>query len=202
MSDATDLRRRIEAALMQHAKADDELQAKIADKEGGRIVFDIEELAGVPDLEALLLDCLPFLSAPAVPDDVASLSAAREAAAAMAMREAAAKEIDCEGCGGKCYDPGNCWQSAAADIRDLPLPDTAALDRLIAERVDAALKLLEPLIEKRVQLERAAAVEAEREACRQIVQSVINDPRTKFWGDLAEARARIVARGSNEGRDG
>ena len=64
-----------------------------------------------------------------------------------------------------------------------PPTDPAALDRLIAERVREAL-------------------EAEREACRQIVQSVINDPRTKFWGDLAEARERIALRGSKEGRDG
>ena len=99
----------------------------------------------------------------------ADLSAAREAAAVMQMREDAANEA-CYACGSQ------------DSIRILPLPDTTALDRQIAERV-------------------REAVEAEREACRQIVQSVINDPRTKFWGDLAEARSRIAARGSKEGRD-
>ena len=76
--------------------------------------------------------------------------------------------------------------NAMLDLKsfEFPAPEgQAALDRLIAERV-------------------REAVEAEREACRQIVQSVINDPRTKFWGDLAEARERIALRGSKEGRDG
>lgn len=41
----------------------------------------------------------------------------------IAGRNAAASEIDCEGCGGKCYDPANCWQSAANQIRDLAPPE-------------------------------------------------------------------------------
>lgn len=113
-------------------------------------------------------------------------TAAREAAAAMAMREAAAREIDCEGCGGKCYDAANCWQSAAADIRALPLPDTSALDRLIAERVREALIEVRDLI-------------AERRNAQE--PGPIFGAYNEAMGDVEDVRCRR-ARGSKEGADG
>jgi len=50
--------------------------------------------------------------------------------AAVAMREAAADLIDCDGCVDRnCCDPVNCAAMVAAEVRALPLPDDAALLR-------------------------------------------------------------------------
>ena len=67
--------------------------------------------------------------------EVVRLTAERDALRAQlteawtAGRDAAAAEIDCEGCGGKCYDPANCWQSAAYQIRSLTPPEYNATPR-------------------------------------------------------------------------
>ena len=145
----------------------------------------------------------------------ADLSAAREAAAAQAMREAAVaicrKEQERREWQHKdqhAEDGG--WQKErfrvgaqqsrqlAEKIVALPLPDTTALDRLIAERV-------------------RVAVEAEREACAQIAKAeeqrlhsamekaIMSDSILRLSGqaDVAESiAAQIAARGSKEGRDG
>lgn len=70
------------------------------------------------------------------------LADARAAAAAQAMREAAAMA-------GHAQADGNTRHAVLRAIRDLPLPDTAALDRLIAERVREALIEVRDLIADR-----------------------------------------------------
>ena len=125
----------------------------------------------------------------------ADLSAAREAAAAQAMREAITNSLRQaitlaeERLAGaidepwstkhdKCVAGQVLYQEAIEYIELLPLPDTTALDRLIAERVREA-----------VEAERARIIEALREAWH---VGGIN-----LLGDVLE-----VARGSKEGRDG
>ena len=83
------------------------------------------------------------------------LSAAREAAAAQAMREAAAKVLrtEAEACRElktsfrqsdvSLATVGNWLDSYSKQVRALPLPDTTALDRLIAERVREAVDTAE-----------------------------------------------------------
>ena len=59
--------------------------------------------------------------------------AERDAAIAAAY-EAAAREIDCQGCRGSCGDPANCHAEYAKDIRALtPADALAALERVKAE---------------------------------------------------------------------
>ena len=65
----------------------------------------------------------------------ADLSAAREAAAAQAMRKRCADMVEREG------------HSLHVAIRHAPLPDTTALDRLIAERVREAVEGVSKLFE-------------------------------------------------------
>ena len=135
----------------------------------------------------------------------ADLSAAREAAAAQAMREAAKKIAAAAGLELKNEhgrDEGISWGYVTmVRISALPLPDTAALDRLIAERV-------------------REAVEAEREACAKIVreeerrakwdaQHQGHDTATRAkasaaWSSLGVAAQMVEerARASKEGRDG
>ena len=97
------------------------------------------------------------------------LSAAREAAAAMAMRERCADMVEREG------------HSLHVAIRHAPLPDPAALDRLIAERV-------------------RGAVEAALDAVHEADSSELAMHGTTKIAERIEAQ--IAVRDSKEGRDG
>lgn len=118
-----------------------------------------------------------------IADDIIALldlSAAREAAAAQAMREAAlarAKDLPIS--------------EIAVDevvyaIEQLPLPDTTALDRLIAERVREAFAALDECLDWMEQLRASGDA--------------------GFWewqpGDAYNKGMALIARGSKEGRDG
>jgi hypothetical protein len=71
--------------------------------------------------------------------------AERDAAIAAAY-EAAAREIDCQGCRGSCGDPANCHAEYAKDIRALTPSDAlSALERVRAEARSDVAGLVEAL---------------------------------------------------------
>lgn len=134
-----------------------------------------------------------------IADDIIALldlSAAREAAAAQAMREAAAKEATTP----DYVLPSACTCAYARDrlntcihhlmqntgiaIRALPLPDTTALDRLIAERVREAFAALDECLDWMEQLRASGDA--------------------GFWewqpGDAYNKGMALIARGSKEGQ--
>lgn len=104
---------------------------------GERLLLEIDmlrDIAGTPDASSICDELRQWVRA-RIDDRLAS--AAREAAAAQAMREAAmiAAPISC-------YETRHVTLGDA--VRDaiavLPIPDPAALDRLIAERVREAVE--------------------------------------------------------------
>lgn len=124
----------------------------------------------------------------------ADVAAAREAAAAQAMREAAAEKVAATepytfrqpGSPNSYYTCPQRHDVHADNIRALPLPDPAALDRLIAERVREAFAALDECLEWMEQLRASGDA--------------------GFWewqpGDAYNKGMALIARGRKEGRDG
>lgn len=112
----------------------------------------------------------------------ADLFAAREAAAAQAMREAAAKA--CAPHGDDDNLDAQCKMECELRIRGLPLPDTTALDRIITERVREAFAALDECLEWMEQLRASGDA--------------------GFWewqpGDAYNKGMALIARGSKEGQ--
>ncbi len=97
---------------------------------------------------------------------------AKSRAETAAAYERAAREVDCGGCGGGCYDPVNCAAENAAEIRALATPDqTDALDAVWAE----------------------ARAHGMREAAMLIVKHEMGTPMHSPPQLLTEAHDRILA---------
>lgn len=135
------------------------------------------------------------------------LADARAAAAAQAMREAAAKVLrtEAEACRElktsfrqsdvSLETVGNWLDEYSKQVRAIPLPDTAALDRLIAERVREAF-------EEAAKIVREEERRAKWDAQHQGHDTATRAKASAAWSALGVAAQMIEerARGSKEGQ--